>query len=499
MFIVFALMTTQGLLGGLDNLWHHEITERLPAKRAAAGELVLHCARELLYSFVFIALAWFRWQGGWAVLIAVVLGSEIVITLVDFVVEDKTRRLPAFERVLHTILAINFGAVLALLAPILVTWWAMQSAVVVVSYGSISWLFTVFGIGVFAWSVRNAIAVLQLRRPPEWARNPILVGLTAAPRTVLVSGATGFIGGHLVRRLIKRGERVIVLTRDADHALDRFGPQVHIITSLNDLDASAKIDAVVNLAGAPILGLPWTRARRSKLIGSRVETTRALVALMGRLTRPPRVFVSASAIGYYGVRQNEWIDENSTSSPIFQSVLCQQWEAAAMSAETVGARVVRLRIGLVLGRDGGALPQLLTPVRLGVGAVLGKGTQWVSWIHIEDLIRLFEFALDTPAVRGPVNAVAPMAVTQLQFQRGMAASLHRPLWLRVPAFFLQIALGEMAQLLVEGQHVVPRRAVEAGFTFRFRQLNQALANLLGAPAQARDRIEFSRVERRRNL
>jgi uncharacterized protein (TIGR01777 family) len=190
----------------------------------------------------------------------------------------------------------------------------------------------------------------------------------------------------------------------------------------------------------------------------------------------------SSAIGYYGVRKNEWMDENSTSSPIFQSVLCQAWEAAAMSAENVGARVVRLRIGLVLGRDGGALPQLLTPVRLGVGAVLGKGTQWVSWIHIEDLIRLFEFALDTPAVRGPVNAVAPMAVTQLQFQQGIAVSLHRPLWLRVPAFFLRIALGEMAQLLVDGQHVVPRRAVEAGFTFRFRQLHQALANLLGDPS-----------------
>jgi uncharacterized protein len=446
---------------------------------------VLHSARELLYSFVFVALAWFRWQGGWAVLIAVVLGTEVVITLVDFVVEDKTRRLPAFERVLHTVLAVNFGAVLALLAPILVTWWRLPSAVVFVSYGPISWIFTVFGIGVFAWSVRNAVAVLKLRRPPEWARHPMLVGLAAAPRTVLVSGATGFIGGHLVRRLIKRGERLVVLTRDADHALDRFGPQVHIITSLNDLDASAKIDAIVNLAGAPILGLPWTRPRRSKLIGSRVETTRALVALMGRLTRPPRVFVSASAIGYYGVRQNEWIDENSTSSPIFQSVLCQEWEAAAMSAENVGARVVRLRIGLVLGRDGGALPQFITPVRLGVGAVLGKGSQWVSWIHIEDLVRLFEFALDTPAVRGPVNAVAPMAVTQLQFQRGIAASLHRPLWLRVPAFFLRVALGEMAQLLVDGQHVVPRRAVEAGFTFRFRQLNPALANLLGNPSSRR--------------
>lgn len=324
-------------------------------------------------------------------------------------------------------------------------------------------------------------AVLKLRKPTEWVRDPILTGLTAVPRTVLVSGATGFIGGHLVRRLSKRGDRVVVLTRDADRAVERFGSQVRIISDLDDLDRGEKIDAIVNLAGAPILGFPWTRARRSELIGSRVRTTRALVAFMGRLARPPRVFVSASAIGYYGVRGDEWIDENGTPGPVFQSVLCQEWEAAAVSAENVGARVVRLRIGLVLGRDGGALPQFVTPVRFCLGAVLGSGKQWVSWIHIDDLVRLFEFALDTPAVRGPLNAVAPMAVTQLQFQRGIAASLHRPLWLRIPAFVPRIVLGEMAQLFVDGQHVVPRRAVEAGFTFRFRQLTVALENLLNEP------------------
>ncbi len=337
-----------------------------------------------------------------------------------------------------------------------------------------------------------ALAVLKLRKAPEWVRYPIVAGKTPAPRAVLVSGATGFIGGHLVRRLLERGDKVFVLTRDADHALDRFGPHVHIITSLNDVDTNTKIDAVVNLAGAPILGLPWTRARRATLIASRVDTTRALVALMGRLTRPPRVFISASAIGYYGVRADEWIDENGASSPIFQSVLCQQWEAAAASAERMGARVVRFRIGLVLGRDGGALPPLARPVRLCLGAVLGTGKQWVSWIHIEDLIRLFEFALDTPAIRGPLNAVAPMAVTQRQFQHGIAASLHRPVLMRVPAFVLRRLLGEMAQLFVDGQHVVPRRAVAAGFAFRYRELSGALENLLAQPP-GRGEIERPRA------
>lgn len=322
------------------------------------------------------------------------------------------------------------------------------------------------------------MAVLTHHRPPEWSRNPILVGVKSAPRTVLISGATGFVGGHLVRRLLVRGEQIIVLTRDADHALDRFGPHVQIVTNLNDLDNDTKIDAIVNLAGAPILGFPWTQVRRAALLGSRVNTTRALVGLMGRLRRPPRVFVSASAIGFYGVRANEWLDENSAPTRDFQSLLCQEWECAAMGAEGLGVRVVRLRSGLVLGRDGGALPQLLLPIRLFAGAVSGSGSQWVSWIHIADLVRLFEFSLDTPTLRGPINAVAPMAVTHRQFQRALANVLHRPLWLRVPAFILRAMLGEMAQLLVDGQHVVPRRANEAGFTFRFRQLNGALAQLL---------------------
>jgi uncharacterized protein len=253
---------------------------------------------------------------------------------------------------------------------------------------------------------------------------------------------------------------------------------VQIVTSLKELEDDTRIDAVVNLAGAPIMGLPWTRTRRAKLIGSRVETTRALVALIGRLTRPPRVLISASAIGFYGARANEWLDENSTPGADFQSQLCREWEAAAVGAEGLVARVVRLRIGFVLGRDGGALPQLLMPVRLWAGAILGRGTQWVSWIHIGDLIRLFEFVLDTPAVCGPVNAVAPMAATHIQFQRALGTALHRPVWLRVPAFILRAILGEMATLLVDGQHVVPRRAIEAGFTFRFRQVSGALTQLL---------------------
>ncbi len=492
MSLFFTLITVQSVLGAFDNLWHHEITERLPAKRAAAVETGLHAARELLYAFIFFALAWYEWQGAWVLLPAAVIVLEIPITLADFVVEDRTRRLPALERVLHTLLAINLGLALAVLTPILLGWWRLPTAIVPVHYGAFSWLLTVFAVGVLVWSARNALAVLRHRRPPEWVRNPLAAGSSAAGRNVLISGATGFIGSHLVRRLIARGDSVTVYTRDPDHALDRFGPHVHVVTNLDVLEPGARIDAIVNLAGAPTLGFPWTRRRRRTLVDSRVQTTRALLALCARLERPPRIFISASAIGYYGVRRDQRLDERSAPQPIFQSELCQQWEEAASAAEALGARLVCLRFGLVLGCDGGVLPSLARPVRLGLGAVLGTGRQWVSWIHLDDLTRLIEFALDKPSLRGAVNAVSPSPATHLQFQSTLARVLRRPMWVRIPAFLVRAVLGEMSQLLVDGQRVVPRRALVSGFVFRHPDLRGALDHLIGRRSSAED-VELTEI------
>lgn len=484
MTALFTLISVQAVLGAIDNLWHHEITERLPAKRAAAPELALHAARECLYAFLFIALAWFEWHGAWAALIALVLVTEVGVTLADFIVEDRTRNLPPFERVLHTVLAVTFGAVVALLAPHLLQWWAQPSAIVPAFYGAFSWLFTAFAAGVFAWSVRNATAVLRHRRPPEWVREPIAAGTRDAPATVLVTGGTGFIGGQLVRRLVARGDRVTVLTRDADKARDRFGPHVRVVTDLQDV--SSPVDAVVNLAGAPILGMPWTNGRRRKLLDSRLATTRAIGALCARLPRPPAVVVSASAIGYYGVRGDEPVDEQGDSQPIFQSQLCREWEEEACRLESEQTRVVRLRFGLVLGGDGGALPQLARPVSMGIGAVIGSGRQWVSWIHIEDLVAMIERALDDPGWRGVFNGVAPEPVTHHRMQRALARTLRRPLWLRLPGFVLRAGLGEMAQLLVDGQRVVPAHALAAGFTFRHSRVQDALDHLLRGAVKSDD-------------
>lgn len=484
MNLLFALLTVQASLGALDNFWHHEFTERLPAKRAAAGELTLHAARELIYAYVFIQLAWFEPHGIWAAVLAAALTVEIVITVADFILEDRTRRLAPTERVLHTIMAIIFGMILISFAPAIRQWWSQPTGIVPVSHGAWSQVFAFLALGAAAFCIRDALAVLRLRRPAEWVRNPIESRPRGNPKTVLISGATGFIGGHLVRRLVTRGDRVIVLTRDRDRALDRFGPHARIVTTLTELPNDERIDAIVNLAGAPILGFPWTQARRRKLIDSRINTTRSLVDLCGRLAQPPRVFVSGSAIGYYGLGGDAPIDESGSPQSIFQSRLCQEWESTAQAAEGTVARVVRLRTGLVLGRDGGALPQLATPVRLGLGAVLGSGKQWVSWIHIDDLIRLCLFALDTPTCQGALNAASPAAATHSQMQRLLAKTLRRPLWMRIPAWLVRAGLGEMSQLLIDGQRIAPMKALTSGFVFKHPNLGETLEHLLGRSAAA---------------
>jgi uncharacterized protein (TIGR01777 family) len=293
-----------------------------------------------------------------------------------------------------------------------------------------------------------------------------------------VTGATGFVGRHLVRRLLARGDSVIALSRDPLRATAQLGSAVQVTRDLAGLPATTQVDAIVNLAGAPILRQPWTAARRQLLRDSRNGTTRAVVALCNRLARRPATLVSASAVGYYGVRGDEPLDELAAPQPIFQSQLCSEWEAIADQAAPA-TRVVKLRLGVVMGRDGGALPQLARSLRLGLGSILGSGSQGAPWIHIDDTVRLIEFALDTPALQGPVNVVAPGHVSHAQLQRALGRVLHRPVWLPVPAFVLRAVLGEMSQLLVDGQHVVPVAATAAGFAWRFPQLDAALEDLLG--------------------
>lgn len=297
-------------------------------------------------------------------------------------------------------------------------------------------------------------------------------------RSLLVTGATGFIGGHVIRAALARGDTVWAWSRDARRARRLLPGAVQVVEDLAAIPAQQSIDAIVNLAGAPVIGPPWTSGRRRLLVDSRVITTAAVLEWCATRSQRPAVLVSASAIGFYGPAGDHWLDESSPAQKVFQSQLCVAREAAANAAPTLGIRAVNLRIGLVLGADGGIFTRLLLPAKVGLAARIGDGRQWMSWIHVDDLVRIVELAIENPALKGPLNAVAPAPVRQGDFQRQLTGALHRPLWLWIPGAALRLVLGEMAELLVQGQRVTPRRLLEADFAYRHATLAGAIEDLL---------------------
>ncbi len=305
-----------------------------------------------------------------------------------------------------------------------------------------------------------------------------MTGRLLERRTVLVTGATGFIGRALVQRLLERGDRVIALARDPVKAHLILGTAPMVAERLSDLPPSLPIDAVVNLAGASVIRRSWTKDRKRQLVESRVGVTRLLVDWLATRSRRPAVLVSASAIGWYGAGDERVLDERAAAGDGFAAVLCKAWEREAVSAEALGLRVCRLRLGLVLGREGGMLKSLLPGFRLGLGAVIGDGRQWLSWIHRDDAVELIVRAIADPLFTGAVNATAPEPVRQADFAQILGGVLRRPVWLRLPAAPLRAGLGRAAGLLLEGPRVLPRRALEIGFAFRCPELAPALRDLL---------------------
>ncbi|MGE5569250.1 MAG: TIGR01777 family oxidoreductase [Rhodospirillales bacterium] len=277
---------------------------------------------------------------------------------------------------------------------------------------------------------------------------------------IAVTGASGFIGRALTAKLAAAGHTVEPLKTRESYVMP-------------------PCDAVVNLAGEPI-AQRWTPEAKQRIRYSRVEGTLRLVESMARLSPPPAVLVCASAVGYYGSRGDEILRETSPPGQDFLAEVCVAWERAAAQAESAsGIRVVCLRTGVVLGRDGGAFQRMLPAFRLGAGGPLGSGRQWMSWIHLDDLTSLYEFALNESRLRGPVNAVAPHPVTNAEFVRALGAALHRPALIPVPAFVLRLLLGEMAGVLLDSQRAVPEAAQAAGFEFRYPELGPALSAILG--------------------
>lgn len=292
---------------------------------------------------------------------------------------------------------------------------------------------------------------------------------------VLVTGGTGFIGSALCAALLDAGHRVSVLTRDPARAA-RLLPAVQ---ALDDLRRAAPADAVINLAGEPLTEGRWSATRKRRFRTSRIGTTRALIDWMSGLdaARRPGCLISGSAIGYYGDRGDEVLDETSTPGDDFSAELCRDWEAEALRAQELGVRTSLIRTGVVLGRDGGALARMLLPFRFGMGGRMGDGRQWMSWIHRDDQVGLLLWLLQHGG-EGAYDATAPAPVTNAAFAQQLAATLHRPALLPMPAAALRLGFGEMAELLLGSQRVLPARAQREGYVFRYPQLDAALRDLL---------------------
>lgn len=293
------------------------------------------------------------------------------------------------------------------------------------------------------------------------------------PKTWLITGGSGFIGSALVATLKQQGMRITVLSRNNTKTQVRLGRDVRVVTSLDAIARSENIDVVVNLAGEPLFGGIWTKKRVRRFFDSRLDTTKAVVELISRLDRKPSVMISGSAIGYYGTDTEKTFKECSHAGTGEMARLCQEWEQAAAPVAAQGVRLVLLRIGLVLDKSGGMLAPLLLASKLGLGSRLGSGNQWMSWIARRDLVRLILFAADHPAVKGALNGTAPEPVTQKTFANALAHHVRRPRWLWMPSTPLKLALGAMADLLLTGQKVIPRKATDMGFDFEVADIADA--------------------------
>ena len=304
---------------------------------------------------------------------------------------------------------------------------------------------------------------------------------------VFVTGGTGLVGRRLIKRLFDRGDQAVILTRRAGHARTLFGNSAQIaegdpMRSGAWMDAVGDCDSVIHLVGENVFGRRWNADFKKLLHDSRILSTQFVVEALRR--KPQRadgrqkVLVNASAIGFYGPHGDEELAEDSPPGTDFLANLCVEWEKAARAAESAGVRVAMIRVGVVLDKEGGALAKLLTPFKLGAGGPVGSGQQWMSWIHHADLTGLFLLALDRGDATGPINGTAPNPLTNREFGKILGRVLHRPSFMWTPGLALRILVGEAASVIVTGQRVLPKRALELGYSFQYPTLEAALTQIL---------------------
>jgi uncharacterized protein (TIGR01777 family) len=295
---------------------------------------------------------------------------------------------------------------------------------------------------------------------------------------VFITGATGFIGRKLTARLRGAGHQVTAWVRDESRARGLLGPEVGLAPAPAGLrEAIAKADAVINLAGEPV-SARWTPSRKQAIVESRVKQTSAIASAIAQASSRPAVFISASAVGYYGDRGDEIVEDDDPPGNDFLATVCRNWEAAALEAAKSGVRVFIPRIGIVLGADGGALARMVMPFRLGMGGPLGSGRQYVPWIHLNDQLAVMMAALEDLRMSGPMISAAPNPVTSRELAKAIGTVLNRASFMPVPTIALRILLGEAAAMVLTGQRVRPRRLEQSGFTWRYPMITAALTDLL---------------------
>ena len=478
--IVWIFITLQIVMGGSDTLYHHEFSEKLAWRKSQTHELWLHGIRNIFYAVIFFGLGTIEPGGLWAYVIIIGLGVEFLITLWDFVEEDLTRKLPASERLLHTVLTANYGVVLSLLVPVLWNWGHNDTALTWTWYGPWSVLMIIAALGVFVLGLRDFHASRRLKQ--LWTRPAAdLITKMDGQKTVLITGGTGFIGRRLIPALQADGHKIIVLTRNATTA-DLPAP-ITLIEKLADIQNDASIDVIINLAGESLSNGLWTAKKQIAMRESRIGLTSKLIELIARLESKPELLLNGSAIGVYGVTPDGELREDNeiTSDGTVSQKLCRDWEAEARKAEAYKVRVVLLRIGMVLDREGGALNQIIIPTEFGGGAVFGNGNHMMSWITRDDLVGLIGHIIATPAITGAINGVGPEPVNNKRFTKAVASALYRPTLVSIPAFVIKALGGLGREILLGDQTVVPAKALAHGYVFKDPNVEIAMqTNLRGS-------------------
>ncbi len=295
---------------------------------------------------------------------------------------------------------------------------------------------------------------------------------------ILITGGTGFIGTKLCESLQSRGHHLTVLSRRPDSVPTLCGEKVVAVSSLDKLSETDKFEAIINLAGENIADGRWTENRKQALKNSRIQITEQLLAFIAKAEHKPDILVSGSAVGFYGNQKDKELDETSKPVDDFAHQICAEWEQTALKAEQSGVRVCIIRTGLVIGDHGGFLQRMLLPFKNGFGGRLGNGKQWMSWIHRDDLVRIVGLFLINPKMRGIYNGTSPTPVTNQEFTKTLAKVLKRPALIPVPGSVLTFLFGEMSELILGGQKVLPKRLLEHNFVFKYETLEAALKEVL---------------------